>query len=197
MSGEDAPRPYLEDLIVLEIKTNKQTREQRHRAVFTTRVEVIGVQCFDLKPRQELEINNVRACRSNVGMGSFNSFQMLHTRISQIQKRFHKSRNAERKTVTNPETLPQIQKRWGVVGTNPETNHKSRNVGRVSATNPETQTQKVLFCSWPPDLLTSPKSHAGIPKTSHTLGGPIREKGSLRGIRIRLGGPEVERFLVL
>jgi hypothetical protein len=25
MSGEDAPRPYLEDLIVLEIKTNKQT----------------------------------------------------------------------------------------------------------------------------------------------------------------------------
>ena len=118
-------------------------------------------------------------------------------RISQIQKRFHKSRNAGRKTVTNPETLPQIQKRWGVVGTNPETNHKSRNVGRVSATNPEAQTQKVLFCSWPPDLLTSPKSHAGIPKTSHTLGGPIREKGSLRGIRIRLGGPEVERFLVL
>jgi hypothetical protein len=26
MSGEDAPRPYLENLIVLEIKTNKQTR---------------------------------------------------------------------------------------------------------------------------------------------------------------------------
>jgi hypothetical protein len=25
MSGEDAPRPYLENLIVLEIKTNKQT----------------------------------------------------------------------------------------------------------------------------------------------------------------------------
>jgi hypothetical protein len=25
MSGEDAPRPYPEDLIVLEIKTNKQT----------------------------------------------------------------------------------------------------------------------------------------------------------------------------
>jgi hypothetical protein len=24
MSGEDAPRPYLENLIVLEIKTNKQ-----------------------------------------------------------------------------------------------------------------------------------------------------------------------------
>jgi hypothetical protein len=28
MSGEDAPRPYLEDLIVLEIKTNKQTRRE-------------------------------------------------------------------------------------------------------------------------------------------------------------------------
>jgi hypothetical protein len=25
MSGEDAPRPYLENLIVLEIKTNKQS----------------------------------------------------------------------------------------------------------------------------------------------------------------------------
>jgi hypothetical protein len=28
MSGEDAPRPYLENLIVLEIKTNKQTNKQ-------------------------------------------------------------------------------------------------------------------------------------------------------------------------
>jgi hypothetical protein len=28
MSGEDAPRPYLENLIVLEIKTNKQTSEK-------------------------------------------------------------------------------------------------------------------------------------------------------------------------
>ena len=30
MSGEDAPRPYPEDLIVLEIKTNKQTVESLH-----------------------------------------------------------------------------------------------------------------------------------------------------------------------
>jgi hypothetical protein len=29
MSGEDAPRPYLENLIVPEIKTNKQLRERR------------------------------------------------------------------------------------------------------------------------------------------------------------------------
>jgi hypothetical protein len=28
MSGEDAPRPYLENLIVLEIKTNKQTKQK-------------------------------------------------------------------------------------------------------------------------------------------------------------------------
>jgi hypothetical protein len=29
MSGEDAPRPYLENLIVPEIKTNKQTQVMR------------------------------------------------------------------------------------------------------------------------------------------------------------------------
>jgi hypothetical protein len=37
MSGEDAPRPYLENLIVLEIKTNKQvallTELTQHRAL--------------------------------------------------------------------------------------------------------------------------------------------------------------------
>jgi hypothetical protein len=31
MSGEDAPRPYLENLIVPEIKTNKQTSDQNHQ----------------------------------------------------------------------------------------------------------------------------------------------------------------------
>jgi hypothetical protein len=30
MSGEDAPRPYPEDLIVLDIKTNKQTLARRN-----------------------------------------------------------------------------------------------------------------------------------------------------------------------
>jgi hypothetical protein len=35
MSGEDAPRPYLENLIVLEIKTNKHgTRKQKTRPIF-------------------------------------------------------------------------------------------------------------------------------------------------------------------
>jgi hypothetical protein len=32
MSGEDAPRPYLENLIVLEIKTNKQAWPQTLKA---------------------------------------------------------------------------------------------------------------------------------------------------------------------
>jgi hypothetical protein len=76
----------------------------------------------------------------------------LFGRISQIQKRPDRSRNAGRKTVTNPETLPQIQKRWGVVVTNPETDHKSRNVGRVTATNPEARPKKSCFV---PDPLTS------------------------------------------
>jgi cytoskeletal protein RodZ len=35
MSGEDAPRPYLENLIVLEIKTNKQTRTHAHTHTHT------------------------------------------------------------------------------------------------------------------------------------------------------------------
>ena len=33
MSGEDAPRPYLENLIVLEIKTNKQTVKTNKQTV--------------------------------------------------------------------------------------------------------------------------------------------------------------------
>jgi hypothetical protein len=40
MSGEDAPRPYLENLIVLEIKTNKQTNKctvRTFRTVLTPR----------------------------------------------------------------------------------------------------------------------------------------------------------------
>jgi hypothetical protein len=32
MSGEDAPRPYLENLIVLAIKTNKQTNKPEPNA---------------------------------------------------------------------------------------------------------------------------------------------------------------------
>jgi hypothetical protein len=77
-----------------------------------------------------------------------------------VSRRSHRTRNKNKQAQTNPETpgekpstvtnpaaLPQIQKRWGVVGTNPKTDHKSRNVGCVTATNPEAQTQKVLFCS--------------------------------------------------
>jgi hypothetical protein len=33
MSGEDAPRPYLENLIVLEIKTNKQSHVHPNAAI--------------------------------------------------------------------------------------------------------------------------------------------------------------------
>jgi hypothetical protein len=33
MSGEDAPRPYLENLIVPEIKTNKQSMQSRCQAL--------------------------------------------------------------------------------------------------------------------------------------------------------------------
>ena len=33
MSGEDAPRPYLENLIVPEIKTNKQTIQARNKTM--------------------------------------------------------------------------------------------------------------------------------------------------------------------
>ena len=33
MSGEDAPRPYLENLIVPEIKTNKQIRRQTQTTI--------------------------------------------------------------------------------------------------------------------------------------------------------------------
>jgi hypothetical protein len=32
MSGEDAPRPYLENLIVLKIKTNKQSNNDNQAA---------------------------------------------------------------------------------------------------------------------------------------------------------------------
>jgi hypothetical protein len=35
MSGEDAPRPYLENLIVPEIKTNKQQRARQSRVVLS------------------------------------------------------------------------------------------------------------------------------------------------------------------
>jgi hypothetical protein len=144
------------------------------------------------EPTRELACE--RCPKAQGGWPRYSTCRMTDQRKFEITGEFHKSRNgfdksrnAGRKpSLSNPETLPQIQKRWGVVGTNPETNHKSRNVGRVSATNPEARPKKSCFV--PDPLTSSPKSHAGIPKTSHTLGGPIREKGSLRGIRIRLGG---------
>jgi hypothetical protein len=51
MSGEDAPRPYLENLIVPEIKTNKQTHRRETVAAVLNIVEeevvaVMVVNCY-------------------------------------------------------------------------------------------------------------------------------------------------------
>jgi hypothetical protein len=115
----------------------------------------LGSEC---QVSQAINLGAVCLFRAVLGFQQCENFNTQHCkhqmcgRISQIQKRPDKSRNARRKTVTNPETLPQIQKRWGVVGTNPETDHKSRNVGRVTATNPEARPKKSCFVT---DPLTS------------------------------------------
>jgi hypothetical protein len=50
MSGEDAPRPYLEDLIVLEIKTNKQVKSKKRVTAWTPcRAHVAGTRTLKEK----------------------------------------------------------------------------------------------------------------------------------------------------
>jgi hypothetical protein len=68
MSGEDAPRPCPEDLIVLEIKTNKQTKN----------VQLAG-RCHKYQTSSHAD------ARFNVNLQSLISKYLQHTHHDQLQ----------------------------------------------------------------------------------------------------------------
>jgi hypothetical protein len=57
MSGEDAPRPYLENLIVLEIKTNKQTDSNGS----TSRPYLENLIVLEIKTNKQTSVLRIRA----------------------------------------------------------------------------------------------------------------------------------------